>query len=149
MSSIDSNTAKKGVGMTCPSCGEKMMKVHGEYRERDFPFVGDIILKNVRYEACLHCDEKCLSNHAHHKFDKTFDHMVREKLLQQPIGDFVGSDEAARILKLKPQQLATRKVQRMLMLVKIGKSTFYLKRSVNKYRRHKRHDGRIHLKDLK
>jgi hypothetical protein len=130
--------------MDCLECGGTYTENSGTYSLVD-PYVGEIIVQGVSYHQCDNCGNILVSREMAHAIESERNKRIHEILNRFPIGDFVSASETASMLDISRQALhKNRRINHgFIYHIKFGPTTFYLKQSVQNYK--KLGDGRFPL----
>jgi len=130
--------------MDCLECGGTYTEKSGTYLLVD-PYVGEIIVRGVSYYQCDNCGNILFSAEMAHEIESERNKRIQEILNRFPIGDFISAAETASMLDISRQALhKNRRINHgFIYHIKFGPTTFYLKQSVQHYK--KFGDGRFPL----
>jgi len=130
--------------MDCLECGGTYTEKSGTYLLID-PYVGKIIVEGVSYYQCDKCGDILFSTEMAQEIESERNKRIHEILNRFPIGDFISSAETASMLGISRQALhKNRRINHgFIYQIKFGPATFYLKQSVQNYK--KFGDGRFPL----
>lgn len=130
--------------MHCLECGGTYTERTGTYSLVD-PYVGDIILEGLSYYQCDKCGHILYSAAMAEEIDLQRNKRIHELLNRFPIGDFISASETASMLDISRQALhKNRRINHgFIYHIKFGAITFYLKQSIQNYK--KFGDGRFPL----
>jgi hypothetical protein len=131
--------------MDCLQCGGAYTERSGTYSLPD-RYVGEVLLQGVSYYQCDSCGAVLYSPQMARQIEAERSRMIQEILTRFPIRDFATAAETASILGISRQALhKNRRIRHgFIYQTTLGPSTFYLRRSIDHYRRFG--DGRFCLR---
>jgi hypothetical protein len=138
--------------MKCCECGSETEYMNRKHYENETSYGLEYSVKNVIVIECTKdgCDFIAFPHETCQVLDDARNEAEQELIRAYPIGDFITVQEAANMLDVPVRRLSVRgtgykqRCSRMIYKTKIGKDTFYLKKSVKLFKKHG--DGRFNFK---
>jgi hypothetical protein len=138
--------------MKCVVCGGNLSNKIGDIKVND-PYVGEFIVEKAQYSICENCGDTNYAIETTKIIDSIRNDILRQKIEEFAIGEFIGSKDAADFLGITRQALSKNKRIRrgfIYMVKKGSECTLYLRRSLIQFK--ETNDGRFPLfqvRDLK
>lgn len=132
--------------MKCYECGGNYHKKHGRFIQKD-KSIGDYYVDDVMYYECDNCSSFLLPPVTCKKLEREREKIIQQYVKNNPIDAFVSASQAAKILGISRQAFSKhRRIKKgFIYKTKLGGKTFYLKTSVDQFKR--TGDGRIPLSE--
>jgi len=134
--------------MKCTDCGGEIIEHKKPYYEEEDAFGVRYIVKNVMVMECKRkgCKWMAFSSETCRILEDKREEAQQKLIKSFSIGEFITPLETAKILNIPVQRLSFRRHRcgRMIYKTKLGGKTFYLRKSVELFK--KKNDGRFKFK---